>query len=393
MVGGGDYGVSQLNRVTHAFRQPGSIFKPIVYAAAFEKCEQHLNASGGEAVPSENQLSQLGSPGAIEECITPTTLVDDVETVFTYDGEKTYEPNNYHEQYNGLVTARYALEHSLNVPTIKIAEAIGFDKVADLAKRMGLNAKIKGYPSVALGAFEVTPLEMAGAYTVFANEGNRLEPHALTRVLDADGNVLRRYKPPETRVLSPQVTYMMTHIMEGVIKHGTGVGVGARGFTIPAAGKTGTSRDGWFAGYTKDYIVIAWVGFDDNSDLNLEGAKSALPIWTDFMLKAQELYPPRDLDAMHFEAPDGIVQVTVEHDTNEPQAKGCAADYTESYLAGSVKSSVHCGIHHAEDPVSSVVSGFGKIGKFFGGLFGGGKDEPKPTEPSDTHVTPSTSSH
>ena len=392
MAGGGDYGVSQLNRVTHASRQPGSIFKPIAYAAAFEQCEQHLSASGGEDVPSANELSQLGPAGALEGCITPTTLVDDVETVFTYDGEKTYEPNNYHEQYNGLVTVRYALEHSLNVPTIKIAEAIGYDKVADLAKRMGLNAKIKGYPSVALGAFEVTPLEMAGAYTVFANEGKRLEPHALTKVLDADGNVLRRYKYPETRVLSPQVTYMMTHIMEGVIQHGTGASVLSRGFTIPAAGKTGTSRDGWFAGYTKDYIVISWVGFDDNSDLNIEGAKSALPIWTDFMLKARELFPPKDIDAMGFEPPDGVAEVTVEHDTNEMPAKGCTADYTESYLAGSIKSPVHCGIHH-EDPVSSVVSGFGKIGGFFKGIFGGGNDEPKPTEPSDTGAKPSTSSH
>jgi penicillin-binding protein 1B len=288
---------------------------------------------------------------------------------------------------------RYALEHSLNVPTIKIAEAIGYDKVADLAKRMGLNAKIKGYPSVALGAFEVTPLEMAGAYTVFANDGKRLEPQALTRVIDANGNVLKRYKPTETRVLSPQVNYLMTHIMEGVIQHGTGVGVGARGFTIPAAGKTGTSRDGWFAGYTKDYIVIAWVGFDDNTDLNIEGAKSALPIWTDFMLKAQELYPPRDIDAMHFEAPEGIVQVTVEHDPSEMPAKGCASDYTESYLAGSVKSSVHCGFHE-ETPVSSVVSGLGKIGGFFKGLLGGGNDdEAKPTEPSDTGAKPATSSH
>jgi penicillin-binding protein 1B len=405
MVGGGDYSVSQLNRVTHAFRQPGSIFKPIAYAAAFEQCELHLNATGGEDVPSENELVKLGPAGAIEQCITPTTLVDDVETVFTYDGEKTYEPNNYHEQYNGLVTVRYALEHSLNVPTIKLAEAIGYDKVADLAKRMGLNAKIKGYPSVALGAFEVTLLEMAGAYTVFANEGMRLAPHALTRVIDAEGKVLQRYKPIETRVLSPQVTYLMTHIMEGVIQHGTGVGVGSKGFTLPAAGKTGTSRDGWFAGYTKDYIVIAWVGFDDNTDLNLEGAKSALPIWTDFMLKAQELYPPRDIDAMHFEPPDGIVQVTVEHDTNELPAKGCTADYTESYLAGSVKSPVHCGIHHEENPISEVVSGFGKIGKFFGGLFGGGDDDSKskedsktkedsgPTEPSDTGAKPSTSPH
>ena len=387
MVGGGDYATSQLNRVTHAFRQPGSIFKPIAYAAAFEQCEQHLNDVGGDDIPDTLELSQLGPAGAIEECITPATLVDDVETVFLYDGDKTYEPNNYHEQYNGLVTVRYALEHSLNVPTIKIAEAIGYDKVADLAKRSGLNAKIKGYPSVALGAFEVTPLEMAGAYTVFANEGMLLEPHALARVLGADGTVLRRYKYPETRVLSPQVAYLMTSLMEGVIQKGTGAGLRARGFTLPAAGKTGTSRDGWFAGYTKDYIVIAWVGFDDNTDLNIEGARSALPIWTDFMLKAQELYPPRDLDAMYFQPPDSVAQVTVEHDSGEVPIKGCANDYVESFLAGSVGSSVRCGRPQAEP-----VSGFLKdVGGFFGRLFGG--DDPKPTEPSDNRAKPSTSSH
>ncbi len=148
---------------------------------------------------SEPELSELPA-SEDEKCITPTTVVDDVDTVFTYDGDKIYEPNNYHEQYNGHVTVRYALEHSLNVPTIKLAEAIGYDKVADLAKRSGLNAKIKGYPSVALGAFEVTPLEMAGAYTIFANEGKRLEPHALTRVVAANGQVLHRYKYTETQV-------------------------------------------------------------------------------------------------------------------------------------------------------------------------------------------------
>jgi penicillin-binding protein 1B len=386
MAGGSNYAVTQLNRVTNASRQPGSIFKPIAYAAAFEQCEQHLAAVGGDDVPDRLELSQLGTPGAVEECITPATLVDDVETIFTYDGEKTYEPNNYHEQYNGLVTVRYALEHSLNVPTIKIAEAIGYEKVADLARRSGLNAKIKGYPSVALGAFEVTPLEMAGAYTVFANEGMRLQPHALIRVVAADGSVLRRYKYEETRVLSPQVAYLMTNLMEGVIRRGTGASVLGRGFTIPAAGKTGTSRDGWFAGYTKDYIVIAWVGFDDNTDLNIEGAKSALPIWTDFMLKAQELYPPRDLDSMRFEPPDGVAQVTVERDSSEMPIKGCTNDYVESFLAGSVNGSIHCGLT-PQEPVSEF---FKDVGGFFGRLFG---KDPKPIEPLEDRTKPSTSSH
>jgi len=376
MVGGGDYGISQLNRVTNALRQPGSIFKALVYAAVFEECERLLNSNPEEA-KGELELSQPAPD--VAGCITPTTIVDDVETIFTYDGDKTYKPNNYKEKFLGKVTVRYALEHSLNVPTVKLAEAIGYDKVADLARRSGLNAKIKGYPSVALGAFEVTPLEMAGAYTIFANEGKYLEPHGLTRVLDANGAVLRRYKYNETQVLSPQVAYMMTNLMEGVISQGTGASVRGRGFNLPAAGKTGTSRDGWFAGYTKDYIVIAWVGFDDNSDLDMEGAKSALPIWTDFMKKAQVLYPPRDIDAMYFQAPEGIVRVDVEHYTGEPEMeiKGCTKDYTEAYLAGTVESTVHCGMQE-----ESGISGFfGKVGGFLGGLFG--KDKPKDSKTTE----------
>jgi penicillin-binding protein 1B len=383
MAGGGDYGVSQLNRVTQAFRQPGSIFKPLVYAAAFEECERRV-ASGAENTEPGVETHELAALGP-KDCITPVTIVEDVETTFTYDGDKVYEPNNYHEQYNGRVTVSYALEHSLNVPTIKVAESIGYDKVADLAKRAGLNRKIKGYPSVALGAFEVTPLEMAGAYTMFANEGKLLQPHALSRVLAADGSVLKTYTYPETQVLSPQVAYLMTHLMERVIKQGTAVSVRSRGFSLPAAGKTGTSRDGWFAGYTKDYIVIAWVGFDDNTDLNMEGAHSALPIWTDFMLKAQDLYPPRDVDSMRFRPPEGIVEANVEHGAPEMPVLGCSEDYVEAFLAGSVSPPVHCGTP-PENPVSTVL---GKIGKFFGKIFG--KDHP--TEPSDTPEEPSTSSH
>ena len=184
---------------------------------------------------------------------------------------------------------------------------------------------------------------------------------------------------------------MMTYLMEGVIQRGTAASVRSRGFSLPAAGKTGTSRDGWFAGYTKDYIVIVWVGFDDNSDLNIEGAKSALPIWTEFMKKAQALYPPRDIDAMSFDPPEGIVQVNVERDTNELPIKGCTADYVEAYLDGTISPPVHC------RPQEDAVSGFiGKVGGFFGRLFGRDSKDSKDstvTEQSKARAEPSTSSH
>src|SRR4029077_7203013 len=132
------------------------------------------------------------------------------------DNGKTYEPNNYHQEYRGAVTVRTALQNSLNVPTIKVAERIGYNRVASMAKRLGLNAKIKGYPSVALGAFEVTPIEMAGAYTVFANEGKRMEPHALLRVTSPDGSINKRYTVEPKPVLRPELAFLMTYLMEGV---------------------------------------------------------------------------------------------------------------------------------------------------------------------------------
>src|SRR5207247_6806840 len=232
MVGGSDYGASQYNRITQASRQPGSIFKPIVYATAFETAFDRNDApsnpgdttSTGEAANPENisanprQLESFRHEGVI----TPITTFMDEPTTFIYDGDRTYEPNNYHQEYRGLVTARVALQHSLNVPTIKIAERIGYGRVAAMAKRLGLNAKIKGYPSVALGAFEVTPIEMAGAYTAFANEGRRMQPHALLRVTTADGSMNKPYKYEPQEVIRPELAYLMTFLMEGVINSGTG---------------------------------------------------------------------------------------------------------------------------------------------------------------------------
>lgn len=388
MVGGSDYGSTQYNRITQAFRQPGSIFKPLVYTAAFEAAEQGAE-SGAAATPEITELDPsadgFGEPEhiSISESgpITAATVLDDVATKFIYDGDRVYEPNNYHEEYHGPVTVREALKRSLNVPTIKIGERIGFDRVASLAKRAGLNAKIKAYPSIALGAFEVTPLEMAGAYTMFPNEGRRLEPHALLKVIGPDGRITKSYRYNETQVISPQVAYLMTNLMEDVVASGTAAGVRSRGFNLPAAGKTGTSRDGWFAGFTKDFVVIAWVGYDDNRDLNIEGARSALPIWTEFMLKAQQLYPPRDIDAMNFTAPDGMEFVRLDSGTHLPATSNCPSTYEEVFLPGTVPG-ISCPLHGG--PISNILGG---VGGFFKSLFGGGSNSP-----SETEGEPSTSS-
>ncbi|MBI4472500.1 MAG: transglycosylase domain-containing protein [Acidobacteria bacterium] len=397
MVGGSDYGASQYNRITEAFRQPGSIFKPFVYAAAFEE------AFGDEPLPREKPAGeepaesnpapsvtppaeaaadpQTETPPLTDqtqtEVITPLTVFMDEPTTFLYDGEKIYEPNNYKQQYRGVVTVRTALQHSLNIPTIKVAERIGYERVAQLARRAGLNAKIKGYPSVALGAFEVTPLEMAGAYTIFANEGQRMQPHALVRVIGPDGSTTKAYVHKPQAVIRPELAYLMTNLLEGVVNRGTGAGVRGRGFYLPAAGKTGTSRDGWFAGYTKDFLTIAWVGFDDNSDLTLEGSRSALPIWTEFMKKAVELYPPRDPDNIYFNAPEGIEFARVDRETQMIATPQCIDTFDEVFLAGTVPNT-YCPIHTSlisefVGPLENAGEGIGKtlrgLGRFFGRVF------------------------
>jgi penicillin-binding protein 1B len=387
MVGGSDYGMTQLNRIVQASRQPGSIFKPIVYTAALETAYDENTAAATPA--ADTRPADDDSPAEhLTGPITPITILTDEPTTFVYDNGRTYDPNNYHQEYRGSVTVRTALQNSLNVPTIKIAERIGYGRVAAMAKRLGLNAKIKGYPSVALGAFEVTPIEMAGAYTAFANEGRRMEPHALLRVTSIDGSVNKRYNYEPEQVLRPALAYLMTHLMEGVINSGTGAGVRSRGFTLPAAGKTGTSRDGWFAGYTKEMLVIAWVGYDDNRDLNLEGARSALPIWTEFMMKENQIYPPRDPDAMYFNAPEGIDFVKIDADSMERANDSCLNTFEEAFISGTAPTAM-CSLHGnrisdvfekgVAEPAKEVGKGIGKVfGKVFGGLFGGGGDDKNP---------------
>jgi penicillin-binding protein 1B len=399
LVGGSDYGASQYNRITQAFRQPGSIFKPLVYAAAIEASQQEDGKSrpeppvdAGDRESPEQGVDGFGTPAQVQapsanegpQKFTAVTMLPNHPVTFTYDGTQTYEPGNFHdeyEKYGDPVSVRVALEHSLNVPTVEVAEMIGYDKVAALAKRAGMNGKIKPFPSIALGAFEVTPIEIARAWTIFANEGKRLEPHALLRVVDADGTESKAYKYEETPVLSPQVAYLMTNLLEGVIAEGTAASVRSRGFQLPAAGKTGTSRDGWFAGYTKDFLVITWVGFDNNDDLNLEGAKSALPIWTDFMMKAAQLYPPLNIDEMEFRAPEGIEFVKIDSMSHLPATSACPDTFTEAFIVGTVPTMM-CPLHG--NPLTRTVRGFGEaIGGFFGRLFSSKRDTP---------ASPSTSS-
>lgn len=326
LVGGSDYATSQYNRVTRAFRQPGSIFKPFVYAAALETA---YDARGA---------------GLDDPVITLATLVIDEPTAFADDLNHSYEPSNYRQRYRGSVTVGAGLRLSLNVPTVKVAERIGYNRVAKLAKRAGLNEKIQAFPSIALGAFEVTLMELAGAYTVFANGGRRIQPHALMRVTAPDGALLKSYAYESQEVLRPEVAYLLTRSMAGVIDQGTGAGVRAQGFTLPTAGKTGTSRDGWFAGYTKDLLAIAWVGFDDHRDLNLEGARSALPIWVEFMKRAYELHPASSIGDMDFAPPRGVEIVSIDSESLALASPFCESKFQEAFIAGTAPAE-YCPLH------------------------------------------------
>jgi penicillin-binding protein 1B len=306
LVGGRNYGFSQLNHAV-ARRPTGSIFKPFVYAAAINT-----------AVDGANPV------------FTPASMVTDQPSSFAY-GDQIYEPRNYKEEYHGEVTARYALAMSLNNATVKLAEEVGYDKVADLAKAAGITS-VKATPAMALGSYDATPLDMAAAYTVFANAGLRISPAMVNSVRNAAGDVVMDFKPERRQVLDPRVASVMTNMMEGVLNFGTAFEVRTRGFDAPAAGKTGTSHDGWFAGYTSNLLCIVWVGFDDYSDIHLSGAQTAAPIWAEFMKKAVTLTQYSDVRS--FSQPAGVVEVQLDKTTNLLATPSCPETYTAAFIAG-----------------------------------------------------------
>jgi len=307
LIGGRNYGMSQLNRAL-AKRQPGSVFKPFVYTAA---------------------LSMVFDDAS--RAVTPATTLLDEPTTFWYNGQ-AYEPSNYKHQFYGLVTVRQALAKSLNIPTVKLAEMAGYDRIVEVARNAGMNLAIQPTPAVALGAYEVTPIEIAGAYTIFANQGTYVKPSWIKYIRDSSGRAIYDYKPKREQAIDPRVAYVMEQMLEEVLRTGTGAGVRARGFSLPAAGKTGTSHDGWFAGFTSKLICAVWVGFDDNRELNLEGARSALPIWTEFMKRAHQLREYRN--ARPFPAPEGVIQVEIDPTTGQLATPQCPTVRTDFFIAG-----------------------------------------------------------
>ncbi|HSC55557.1 MAG TPA: transglycosylase domain-containing protein, partial [Nitrospira sp.] len=312
LVGGRDYGKSQLNHAV-ATRPTGSIFKPWVYAAAYN------TTIAGTPLPGQDKP------------FTAVTILNDEQTTYEVPGNEDYTPRNYKNEYHGEVTAIYALAHSLNNATISLAAEVGFDNVAALARESGIK-RAQATPSVAIGSYGATPLDMAGAYTVFANNGVHIDPWMLASVRTPNGDVVNDFTPTSKQVLDPRVAYLTTNLMEGVMNFGYGYETRKRGFTDPAAGKTGTSHDAWFAGYTTNLICIVWIGNDDYTDVKLSGATAAAPIWANFMKRAVKL--PQYSDTHTFTPPDGIEVVKIDKVTNLLSDDACPEGYQAAFLMG-----------------------------------------------------------
>ena len=320
LVGGRDYRASQFNRVTQAHRQPGSLFKPFVYLAAFSRRD-------------------------LDPPVTPATILMDSPITVEW-GQKTDEemwtPRNYDNDYRGPMSARQALERSINIPTVRVSLTATLPYVLGAARDAGIGSRLRGYPSVALGAFEISPMEIAGAYAAFANSGIRVPPNAIVAVTTGDGTVLDRKAATLSPALPADAVYLINSILEGAVDHGTGAGARGRGLTGTLAGKTGTTNDGrdaWFVGYSPRFLAAVWVGYDDNRGLNLSGTQAAVPIFADFSRAVPAQYFVED-----FPRPSDIVSAEIDPTTGFLAGAGCPERKIEVFIQGTAPTTV-CPVH------------------------------------------------
>lgn len=306
MVGGRDFGDSKFNRAVQALRQPGSTFKPIVYAAA------------------------------IHEGFSPATVVDDSPISMDQLSGETWTPQNYDLKFQGGMPLRKALYQSRNLPAIRTGMAIGPEAVTSMARRFGLTTPIPPYPSMYIGAADVYPLQMIGTYSVFANLGLRTTPHAIVRVEDSKGEVVWKPKLVREPVLSPEESWLMVSMMKDVVIRGSGARVWSSGFRVPAGGKTGTTNDGadvWFIGYTADLVAGVWMGFDKPQKIknNAQGGELAAPAWAAFMTEVYRRKPqPPD-----WPRPDGVIVRQVDAVTGRLANSSCMGNVvTEFFVQG-----------------------------------------------------------
>jgi len=302
MVGGRDFRQSQFNRALQALRQPGSAFKPVIYAAALDR-----------------------GFGASD-------ILDDSPLSVKLDRNKNWSPENFSRTFQGRVTLRNALIQSLNVPTIRLLEKIGINETIQYARKLGIKSKLNPYLSLALGSSDMTLAELTAVYAVFANHGISMGPVSIMSITDNTGRVLYTNDAFPTQAIKPETAYLTTALLKGVIEHGTGWM--ARDLGRPAAGKTGTTndyRDAWFIGYTPSLVTGVWVGYDDQTSIGYRetGARAALPIWLAFMKKANDNRAPED-----FIAPEGILFKRIYPRNGLLSSENCGQSVLEAFLPG-----------------------------------------------------------
>ena len=313
MVGGRDYRESQFNRATDALRAPGSTFKPIVYATAYERG------------------------------YSPISTQADQPTEFATIGGKAYKPSNYHGAYsNTNLTLKTALVKSSNVIAVKTAMDVGLGTVAKKAKEFGFE-NVQTYPSMALGTMETTPLQLAAAYAVFANGGMSVQPTFIDKVVSGSDETLHLSTPNGKQVIREQTAYMVTDALMDVVHRGTAAKAnGALGKNVVFAGKTGTSKDGWSVGYTPNLVTVAWVGLDDNEDIHATGGDIAVPLWVDFMREVVRMRP--EFGGASFAMPKGLTEVIVDPETGMAAGPYCPNRET-AVVPTSAATSVTCFKH------------------------------------------------
>ncbi|MFH1059137.1 MAG: PBP1A family penicillin-binding protein [Pseudomonadota bacterium] len=307
MVGGRDYGQSQFNRAAQARRQPGSTFKPFVYLAGLAE-------------------------------FNPATLLSNQEKTYRFAGQ-SWTPSNYDDSAGGSFRMRVALTRSLNLPTVDLAMRLGLDRVAETARAFGLRAPADPPPAMALGALEVTPLELGRAYCALAAEGLLPFPLSLKAVVTEAGNVAVRRPVKSDNAAEPVRTWLLTSMLQSVVKEGTARSL-RPGF--PLAGKTGTSndyKDAWFAGYTPEFMALVWVGFDDGDSTGLSGASAALPIWAEFIRRAPWLG-----SGMEFAVPPGVVTQTICAESGQVATALCPHPMAEYFEEGRAPAE-YCPLH------------------------------------------------
>jgi penicillin-binding protein 1B len=283
IVGGRSYSATQYNRAIESRRQVGSVMKPFVYLTAIE--------SG----------SRDGKP------LTPESTIDDSQFTVKYEGQ-TWSPKNYDGKFRGEVPLWFALVESLNASAARLGQEVGIKKVIDVSRRLGVTSKLENVPSLALGAFELAPLEVLTSYTTLARLGSRVPLSTLYRVENLTGGELHSFRPTAEAAVPPEVTSVVVGMMKNVIDHGSGRGARALGLTGAAAGKTGTTndkKDSWFAGFSPNQAAVVWVGYDDNTSHGLTGGSGAVPIWGQFMVESQKL-STEAAASLDFPWPDGV---------------------------------------------------------------------------------------